>query len=51
MPAPVPKVLVGVLTLTKMMEDSLMPFSMFVLKKRFLPRAILVLGSDQDKLY
>ena len=39
MPAPSPNVLVGVLTLTKMMSDSLMPFSIFVLKNRLRLRA------------
>ena len=37
-PAPRPKVLVGVFTLTKMMSFSRIPVSISVLKKRFLPR-------------
>ncbi len=38
-PAPSPKALVGVFTLTKMMSFSRIPASMSVLKKRFRPRA------------
>ncbi len=38
-PAPWPKVLVGVLTLTKMMSASAMFCSLSVEKNRFLPRA------------
>ena len=44
-PAPRPKDLVGVFTLTKMMSFSRIPASISVLKKRFLPRVALTSSS------
>jgi len=46
LPAPAPKVFVGVFTPTKMISDSLMPLSMSVSKKRFFPRVAPMISSS-----